>query len=417
MSMNRVLKHSFQALLAVMSISAAASAADWPQFMGPNGDGTSAEKGLLRAWPAGGPKVLWTVKLGRGYGAAAARDGKVYVLDRVDQKQDVLRCLDLNNGQEQWTFAYDAPGAIDHDGSRSTPSITAKHAFIIGPFGQIHCVDLATHQSVWKKHLLNDFAGRRPNWAVAQSPLVYKNLLIVAPQSKSVGMVALEQDTGKEVWKSGPIGTMAYGSPMLVNIAGVDQFVIVNVEGAASVSAADGQVLWKFPHRCMIPVPNVTSLGDGKLFVTGGYRAGSAIIQIARDGEKWSVRQLANVPQIGGHCHPGLLFQNHIFVLCNTNERADGLVCFDMSGNLVWQTKRAPYLCKGGSLLTGDGLIYLMDGEKGELYIIEPSAAGFKPLGKTRLLEGREIWAPLALADGKLLVRDQGQMKCIEMKP
>jgi outer membrane protein assembly factor BamB len=82
----------------------------------------------------------------------------------------------------------------------------------------------------------------------------------------------------------------------------------------------------------------------------------------------------------------------------------------------MWQTKREPFLCKGGSVLTADGLIYVMDGKSGELHVVEPSPAGFKSLAKAKLLEGKEIWGPLALADGRLLIRDQGQMKCVDLR-
>ena len=167
--------------------------ADWPQFMGPNGDGTSPEKGLLRAWPAEGPKVLWTVPVGSGYGGAAIRDGKVYILDRVGKAQDKLRCLDLATGKEEWAFAYDAPGPIKHEGSRSTPAVTDKHIFILGPFGHFHCLDKASHQVLWKMNILTDFSVKLPNWSVAQSPLVYQELVVIAPQSDSVGLVALDQ--------------------------------------------------------------------------------------------------------------------------------------------------------------------------------------------------------------------------------
>lgn len=409
------------ATLLVLAASAIlAPAADWPQFLGPNGDGTSPEKGLLRAWPAGGPKVLWTVPVGPGYGGAAVQAGKVYLFDRTgsgpDAAQDVLRCLDLKSGQEEWTFSYAAPGRISHDGSRSTPAVTGRHVFIIGPFGHFHCVDKTTHQVTWKKNLLADFGGRAPRWAVAQSPLLYRELVLAAPQSDAVGVVAWDQATGKERWRSGAIGSMAYASAKLVTLDGVDQVVVVNGDGAAAVSAADGAVLWRFNHPCKIPVPNVTVLGNGKLFVTGGYNAGSAVIQVTRQGAQWSVKELAKIDKIGGHCHPGLVHENHLYILCNTNERADGMVCFDAEGKLLWQTQRNPYLCKGGSVLTADGLMYVMDGRSGELHIVEPSPAGFQSLGQVKLLDGKEIWGPLALADGKLLLRDQSQMKCLDLR-
>jgi hypothetical protein len=393
-----------------------AAAGDWPQFMGPNSDGTSPERGVLRAWPEGGPKVLWTVPLGSGYGGAAIRGGKVYVLDRRNQAKDVLRCLDLATGREEWTFSYEARGQIDHDGSRSTPAVSERHVFTIGPFGDFHCIDRETHQVVWKKNLLADYGAKKPNWAVTQSPLLYNDLVIVAPQSDSVGFVALDQVTGQERWRSPAIGLMAYASPKRITVDGVDQFVIVNPKGAAAVSAADGKVLWEYAHPCMIPIPNVSVLGGGKLFVTGGYNAGSAIIQLTRKSDEWVVKELARINQIGGHCHPGLVYGEHIYILCNTNERNEGMVCFDFDGKIVWQTKRDPHFDKGGSILTAEGIMYVMDGRTGELHIVEPSPAAFKSLGKVKLLEGREIWGPLALADGHLIIRDQSQMKCVKVK-
>jgi outer membrane protein assembly factor BamB len=144
--------------------------------------------------------------------------------------------------------------------------------------------------------------------------------------------------------------------------------------------------------------------------------AGSAIFQVTRQDGKWAAQEVARIDKIGGHCHPGLVYQGHIYVLCNVNERSDGMVCFDSDGKLVWQTKSNPNFDKGGSLLTADGIMYAMDGRTGELHIVQPSPAGFKSLGQAKLLEGREIWAPLALADGKLLIRDQSQMKCLDIK-
>ncbi len=151
-------------MTALMACVGSALANDWPQFMGLNGDGTSSEKGLLRSWPSEGPKVLWTIPVGKGYGGAAIRDGKVYILDRVAQAQDKLRCLDLVSGKEEWNFAYEAPGAIKNEGSRSTPSVTDKLVFIIGPFGDFHCLDKATHQVIWKKNIVKEFGAKLPNW-------------------------------------------------------------------------------------------------------------------------------------------------------------------------------------------------------------------------------------------------------------
>jgi len=93
------------------------------------------------------------------------------------------------------------------------------------------------------------------------------------------------------------------------------------------------------------------------------------------------------------------------------------MVCFGLDGKIRWRTRRDPYLCKGNTLLTGDGLLYQMDGATGELYIIDPSPEGFKALDKVKLLGGKEIWAPMALSDGYLVLRDQHRMKCVDVKP
>ncbi len=404
-------------LALALLVLAGAAAADWPQFQGSNRDGTSPEKGLLRAWPEGGPKVLWTVPLGQGFGAAAIRDGKVYVLDRIDDAKDVLRCLDLGTGKEEWTFAYDSSGSVSHNGSRSVPTVTDKYIFTVGVFGQVHCIDKATHKAVWTKHLLEDYGGKLPNWAITQSACLYGDAVILAPQSDTVGLVALEQATGKEKWRSGPIGAAAYASPLIVTLDGVDQAVLTTVEGASGVDAKTGEVLWTYPHKCEIPVPGPVAIGDGRFFITGGYDIDSDIIKVARSGGKFQAERLHRFEKIGAHVHQPILYKGYLYALCNTNSKADGLVCFSLDGQIKWQTKRAPYLCKGGYILTGDNLFYSMDGATGDLRIIEPSPDGYKEIAIAKgILSGKEIWAPLALSDGKLVVRDQRQMKCLDVK-
>lgn len=247
-----------------------AHGSEWPQFMGSNGDGTSPEKGLLRAWPAAGPKVLWTVPLGAGYGGAAVRSGKVFVLDRQEQKQDILRCLDLATGKELWNLGYEAPGRIDHDGSRSTPAVTDERVYAIGPFGNLRCVDIATHKLVWQKNIVTDFGASAPRWAVAQSPLLHKDMVISAPQGGEVGLVAFDQATGQEKWRSEAIGAMAYGSPMVLQVGGIDQVVIVNGKGRSPGWQAALAIRPPLQNRD----PEHNRPGAGEVFHHGGVYGG-----------------------------------------------------------------------------------------------------------------------------------------------
>ena len=403
------------ALVAGMAV--AAAGAEWPQFLGPNRDATSPETGLARAWPQGGPKVLWTIEVGPGYGGAAIRDGQVLILDREKEQADVLRVLDLKTGKELWKFGYPAPGKISHPGSRSTPTVDDKYIYIIGPKGHFHCIDRQTHKVVWQKHILTDYGTKEPQWSVAQSPLLYKDTVIVAPQGAKVGVVAFDRATGQAKWQSGSVGPMDYASPMLRTLDGVDMVTIVNREGASAVEANTGKGLWQYRHPCRILVPGMTQMPDGRFFVTGGYNAGSAIIRVTKQGAGFGVQEVATIDKVGSHLHPGFFHDGHIYALCNTNERKDGLICFDQKLKIVWQTEREPNLDKGGSVLTADGLIYIVDGAKGDLHIVQPSPQGFKSLDQVKLLGGKGIWGPLALADGYLVIRDQSQMKCVDIKP
>jgi outer membrane protein assembly factor BamB len=390
---------------------------EWPQFLGPTRNGVSPEKGLLRTWPAGGPKVLWTIDVGSGYGGAAISGGQVYILDRIGDEQNQLRCLDLATGKEQWSFAYDAPGRASHHGSRSTPTVGDKYIFTIGLFGQFHCIDKATHKPVWTKHLLKDYGGKKPQWAVAQSPLLYKDVVIAAPQSGSVGVVAYEKATGKERWRSDPIGGMYYHSPFVTTVGGVEQIIMQSRSSVVGLDPTDGKILWTYGFRVGVAgIPAPTPLGQDRFFLTGGYEAGSEIIEVARQGGAFAAKRLHRFDEVGSHIQQPILVDGYVYAVCNTNRKANGMVCFGLDGQIKWKTGRDPYLCKGNTLLTGDGVFYQLDGREGELHIVQPSPQGFKSVGKVKLLGGKEIWGPMALSDGRLVIRDQRQMKCLDVR-
>jgi outer membrane protein assembly factor BamB len=113
-------------------------AGDWPQYLGPARNSTSPEKGLLRSWPADGPKVEWTVALGRGFGGPVVKAGKVYLLDRDDKVGDNMRCFDLSSGKELWNFGYNAPGSVEFPGSRSVPAVDGNNVYSCGHNGDLY---------------------------------------------------------------------------------------------------------------------------------------------------------------------------------------------------------------------------------------------------------------------------------------
>jgi len=403
-----------------------AQAADWPQYGGPDRNNVSSEKGLARKWPEAGPKVLWTVNLGPGYASPSIAGGRVYILDRPDDVHDVLRCLDIKDGKDIWNVTYEAPGSVSHNGSRTAPTVDGQYVYSVGLLGHFYCVDLATNRPVWHKNICADFGLEVPRWGVTQAPSLYKDLVIVAPQAPEAFVAAYRRNTGELVWKSPSLGLVGYVTPVIAALDGVEQAVMVGagskdeaVKGAvAGISLEDGSILWRYEGwQCFIPIPYPVILPDDRLFITGGYRAGSAMIQVKKQDGAFAVKELFKTDVCGSQIQQPILFDEHLYLNSNSNEREDGMMCLTLDGQMKWKTKDiagAPTF-ERGPLLMADNLIFNLDGKRGILYLVEPSPVGYKELAKVQLLGGKEIWAPMALSDGKLLVRSQSEMKCLDV--
>ncbi|MBN1832415.1 MAG: PQQ-like beta-propeller repeat protein [Deltaproteobacteria bacterium] len=410
-------------IISVLFATSQVVASDWPQYLGPKRNAVSEEKGLLRSWPEGGPKVLWTIPLGEGFGGPAVSEGKVYIYDRVDDKINVLRCFDLMTGNEEWTFSYEAPGSFSYGGSRSVPTIEGNRIYVCDIMGNFHCVDKNTHKALWYKNIWTDFEDTDlPLWAIAQNPLVYENMVIIASQTQEAGLVAYDKQNGNIIWKTTKLpGDAGYVSPRVVRINNEDQLVMISASrNEGSIGAVcgfnpkNGDPLWSYEWKCKTPIPNVTEIGHNQLFVTGGYKAGGALIQIEKHGRSWAAREIMFSKEFGTHVHPAIFYRGHLYSQCTNNQVRNGFMCMDLKGNIKWKTGRDPNFDKGGYILADDMLIS-SDGEK-MLYLIEPTPTEFKVLAKAELLDTKQAWAPLALSDGKLLIRDQKQMKCVLLK-
>lgn len=418
-------------------------AQDWPQYLGPDANSTSTQKNLLRSWPEGGPEVLWTTEAGIGFGGPVIKDGKAYLLDRDDKYGDYMRCFDMETGKELWKFGYEAPGEVEFPGSRSVPAVDEKYVYSCGHNGDLYCFDVNTHQPVWKKNVWTDFGGEPPKagedkfaglaggthfpmWGIVQCPLIYGDLLILASQTPEVGVVAYNKQSGEIVWKTASLGNIGYVSPSIAKINGEDQLIMITASSGGfgggartpsnvvGINPKSGTVLWTYSNwSCWIPSSPAYDAGDNKLLVVGGYRSGSAMIQIEKNGSEYKVNELFKTAEFGEHTKPPLMHNGYFYAQFSNNETRDGLSCMSESGEIMWKTKREPNFDKGSMILVGD-LILATDGAK-TLYLIEPDPTGFKPLATAELLEAGQNWAPIALADGKLLIRDQHKMYCVKV--
>ena len=402
--------------------------ADWPQFQGPNRDGFSPETGIARVWPEAGPKVLWEFPLGEGYAGPSVRDGEVYVLDREEAARDILRCIDLNSGKELWNFTYEAPGSAGHNGSRTPVTVDAEYTYSVGMMGDFYCVDRKTHEPVWHHNLLKEYGVDVPRWGVSQSPLLYKDWVILAPQGAEGYVAAYDKKTGAAVWETKAFGLVGYCSPVILTLDGVEQLVMIGAgtkdkskpTTVAGLSLADGSMLWQYQGwSCYIPIPVPTLLPDDRLFITGGYTAGSAMIQVKKDGAGFAAKELFTLDMnvCGSQIQQPIFYQDHLYVNSNSNERTDGLCCFALDGTCLWSTAAQdglPTFDKGDLILV-EGVILMLDGKEGTLHMIDPSPEGYKEIARCSMLKGKEIWAPMALSEGKLVIRDQANMKCLDL--
>lgn len=428
MKRNKLFIVFIAALLSVANI----MAQDWPQFLGPNRNSTSAEKGILRSWPANGPEVLWTTNVGPGFGGPAIKAGKVYLLDRDDKVGETLRCLDLNTGKELWKYSYNAPGSVMFPGSRYVPTVDGNYVYSVGHNGDIYCIDLNTHKPVWNKNIWTDYGGEKlPTWAISQCPLVYGDMVLVASQAPQAGVVAYNKLTGALKWKTPSLGFTGYVSPAIVKISGEDHVVMVTASQRGGdpgkiigIKPQDGKILWEYNDwNCSIPVASAVDAGSNRILVAGGYELGTVMLKIDKNSSgTFTVNELFKHNNFGEHTKPPILHNGHFYGQFSTNSKRDGLVCMDMNGEIKWKTMRSPNFDKGSMILV-DGLIIATDGAN-SLYLIDPSPDGYKQLASATLLNVAEDadarfatqnWAPIALSGGKLLIRDQGQMKCVKL--
>lgn len=458
-------------ILAYAILLSSVSAEDWPQYLGPTRNSISPQKGILRSWSEKGPEVLWTAPVGRGFGGPVVKDAKVYLLDRDDKVGDNLRCLDLSNGKELWHFAYDAPGTVMFPGSRSVPTVDGNHVYSCGHNGDLYCIDINTHKAVWHKNVWTDFGGapntgsggfggpgrggsgqrgvaegRFPMWAITQNPLIYDDSLIVASQAPKAGVVAYDKLTGNVKWTTPSLGLVGYVSPAIVQVDGNDHVVMITASTnpfrggrggptemgkVVGIEPLTGKILWQYTNwHCHIPVPSAVDAGDNEVLVVGGYELGATMLKIEKQADStYGTKELFTTRQFGDQTEPPVLYKGHFYAEYGTNDRRDGMVCMSMDGEIKWKTKRSPDFNKG-SIILADGVLLATDGAR-SLYLIEPDPSGYKQLASAELfpegaagsendiasrIGGRnQNWAPMALADGRLLLRDQTQLKCVKV--
>ena len=403
----------------------------WPHFRGTNYDAVSPESTpLAREWPKEGPKVLWTVAMGLGYAGPAVARGRVYVLDYDEAKRaDTLRCLSLADGQEIWRRGYGIPIESVHGFSRSIPAVDEKHVVTLGPLCHAMCVDAETGDFRWGIDLVKEYGAVVPKWYSGQCPLIEGGRAIFAPGGKDVLMMAVEcEGDGKVAWKTpNPAGwRMTHSSIIPMDFAGRRMLVYSATGGVVGVAADDGKawkagdVLWQ-RSDWQVPFANVPSpvvIGGGHVLLAGGYGGGSMMIRLAEDGDRLKsevVWRFESSKEFAAEQQTPIFFGGNVYGVLPKEARSLGeqLVCVDLEGKHLWTSGRADRFGLGPFIIA-DRLLFIMN-DSGLLTLAEAAPDGYKPLARAQVMKGREAWGPMAIAGGRLIVRDIRQMLCLDV--
>jgi outer membrane protein assembly factor BamB len=393
-------------------------AGDWPQFRGPNRDGISRETGLLRDWPEGGPKQLWQIELCEGYAAPAVFKDRIYINDYDEKgRRWLVRCLSLADGKPIWEYSYSRRIKTNHGITRTTPATDGKYVFTLDPKCIFHCLDATTGKEIWQKNLVREYGTIIPAWYAGQCPLIEDDRVIIATGGKAI-LVAFDKATGKPIWETPnpEQWPMSHSSVMPAEIGGVKQYLYCIVgKGIVGIAARDGELLWSFDWKFNQAVaPSPLHVGDGMIFMTSCYEADTVMLQVTREGDAFVAKQLFVLPytEWNSEVHTPILFENHMFAV---GKKKRGLfTCLDLNGKQIW-TSEGKASFGLGSYLLADGMFFILDGDTGMLRLLDANTTEYKELAKSQVLSGHDVWAPMALANGKLLVRDMAQMICLDV--
>ena len=280
----------FLAVLPLLTATTFSAPVEWPQWRGPNRDGISAESGLLKEWPADGPKLAWQAKgIGKGMGSVAIHGGKIFVLGQRTGGQFVV-AYDVATQRELWASKVSASG----DEPTGTPTVDGGQVFAVSKDGKLLCCAEADGKEIWRKDFAADFGGKMMSgWGFSESPLVDGGRVIVIPGADTAAMVALDRKTGNIIWKAalpenkgsrGQEGA-GYTGAVISNAGGIRQYVTLIGRGVIGVNAADGKVLWHYNRvangTANIPTPLVW---EDHIFCSSGYGTGAALLKIVKSG-------------------------------------------------------------------------------------------------------------------------------------
>lgn len=401
---------------------------NWSRFRGANSDNIYSSKiPLINHFGGKTPASLWEVELGEGHAGAAIYEGLVYILDYDEEiRADMLRCFTLDTGEELWRRWYNVHVRRNHGMSRTVPAVSEDCILTIGPRGHVMCVDRKTGDFLWGLDLEKEYNTEIPLWYTGQCPLIENGVAILATGGDAL-LIGIDCATGKTLWKTpNPDGwKMSHSSVMPYKYGDQKMFVYSASGGLLGVEADGeeaGKVLWstsKWNHP--VVAASAVCMPDGKIFVTAGYGAGSMLLEIKEAGDKFNVEVLKTFSPgegLSSEQQTPILIDGNLFGVLPKDAKTlrNQFVCVKPNDptQFVW-TSGSGVRFGLGPYIFADDKFYLLD-DDATLVIVQKSTDKYIELDRVKLFDGHDAWAPLAIADGYMVLRDADKMICINIK-
>ena len=378
----------------------------WPNWMGPNHDGVSKEKGLAVKWPSDGLKQVWTKEIGIGFSSVSIVDGRLFTMGHVEGKEYVY-CLNADTGEQVWTHSYSCElvANLYEGGPGCTPTVDGDFVYTVGKTGQLFCFQAADGKIVWRKALQDDLGVSLPEWGFNGSPYILGEQLIL----EAGRVVSYNKTTGRKNWETEP-HRAGYGSAAAFSHGGRTLLATLDCDGLRIVQAADGKQIafkdWPSPFGTNSTTPIVK---DDLIYISSGYNVGCGLFRIQND----SLEKVYANREMRNHFNNSILIGDHLYGFDGNSNlgRVVHLKCVHFkTGELAWRHRGLG--C--GSLMAADGKLILLS-DDGELVLAEASAEGYRELARSSFLEGR-CWTVPVLLNQRIYGRNaEGKLVCVRL--
>ena len=421
------MKRQLLVSLAVISACVCASAQSPNGWRGPENNGSYPDKGLLSKWPDAGPQMIFeTTDAGKGYSSPQVVGDRLYITGLNDQEnKEQLSCYSLD-GKKLWSVEYGNPWRQSYPEARTTPTYSDGKLYVISGMGEIACIDAKDGKIVWTVDGGQKYQRQTGNWGTSECPLVYDNKVIYTPCGNQTTIVALNKETGEEIWKSRALNEKSgYVSPILITYKGKRQIVGSTNKTAFGADPETGEIMWTFDNwgpnfygssggRNDNIAPNSALYKDGRIFFSHGYDINGFQIQLADDLK--SVKLTWRTDVLDTHHGGYVLVNGYIYGSNWVNNNAGNWCCLDWNtGELKYETA---WSGKGkGSIITADGKLLLYDERRGTVGLATPDPAKFEVTSEFRITKGSgPYWAHPTISNGNLYIRHGEALYAYKLK-